>query len=57
MAASPRVSGNQTIRLLYEGGWTRIGLEVETKNRRAYQPYSSSGFQRTTTFEYHLLSF
>lgn len=46
---------NRTIRLLSHEGWTRIGLEVDIENTRAFHLYSSTGFQRTTTYGYFAL--
>ncbi|MEO7003179.1 MAG: GNAT family N-acetyltransferase [Ktedonobacterales bacterium] len=37
-------------------GWTRIGLEVETTNSRAYALYTTSGFTITTTYGYYALT-
>ena len=46
---------NRAIRLLSQEGWTRIGLEVDTENTRAYNLYASTGFRRTTTYGYFAL--
>ena len=45
----------RTIRLLSQEGWTRIGLEVDTENTRAYHLYASAGFRQITTYGYFAL--
>ncbi|MGH2515033.1 MAG: GNAT family N-acetyltransferase [Ktedonobacterales bacterium] len=44
------------LRLLSAEGWTRIGLEVETENARAYHLYTTTGFRPITTYGYFALS-
>lgn len=46
---------NHTLRLLAAEGWMQVGLEVDTENQRAYNLYTSAGFQQITTYGYYTL--